>query len=308
MSLIRTATTVLLMAWLAGPAFGAPRMWQVRDTFVFSPAARQEANDRIQELNDRYNINFVVESVKAPTAPRTLFGKAKPAGTAKAEDRAPAEIKKRAANLGGRDVRVLVLQEPPSSADPYMVAVLVGKEIEHAVPTEARERLRAGLAAALRTGDQSHADDGLRAAVDRIATTLRASLGTAPFGVPEALSILLPFLAAWLFLECLGRLIALRVPAEGPTLDPVDHNGGGSFLPVMFAAMAAGDLRELWRRSPPADSRRTTLADTVLLPDARDLDATAAGDVAPPESPVPPASNAADPTLCDTRSYPGPTP
>jgi hypothetical protein len=303
----------VVVGWLAAPTAGFARTEQVRDAAqLFSSQARQDANDRLLELNDRYNMTVVIEATKAKAARKfrlPLIGP-KQGKEAPPEDPVAALVKKRAGDLGGREIRVLICQKPADSPPPaYVVDILVGKELRHAFPAEARDRLRSELLAAVGAGKPAQADEGLRAAVEVLAGTLQDNLGT-PFGWREALGIVLPLLAVWLFVECLARLVALRVPVAGTGVDAADHNGGGSFLPALFAAMAGGGIRQVWRRSAPAASDRSLLADTVLLRHATsDLNAMAPSE--PPHADPTgsaPADNAAEPDLCDTRSYHGPQP
>ncbi|HEV3263381.1 MAG TPA: hypothetical protein VG013_41480 [Gemmataceae bacterium] len=180
---------------------------------VLNQQGLADANAAVKEIKREYNLDVIVETfMKAPPGRRAL---------------------------DTESIYVFVYKEPA----PVRVAVEVGSDplVNKAFPEEARRQLRDLLQARF---DQKEYDAGLRDGMHFIADTVQANLGM-PFNWAAGLGLILPMLAAWLVLEAVRLVIRDRLPAGAGGVTISQDNGGGSFLPGLFATMVNDDIAKV---------------------------------------------------------------
>ena len=245
---------ITVVGWLvpAGPA--AAITLQVRDNARLFGPAKKEASNEIKEIRNRYHADLVVETFQS--VPWSFLPWSRGYKLKQMDEAARAQFyadwaRERAGKMGPKTIYVLICTQPA----PLVVQVAVGSDrrLEQAFSPGDREQLRRLLLARFAQGRY---DEGLLDGVGFVQKTLHDHLGDTLAGPPafdwtRMLGVIGVVLAVWLVLEC-TRVLRRAEPAVSFADAGIHgYNGGGSFFPALFATLACGGLRHVFRGGPP---------------------------------------------------------
>src|SRR6516225_2727476 len=229
-NLVVIPVLVLLLAdkaWATSPA--------VSDAAgFFSPEAKLQATEEIEEVQRQFNQTVLIETVNAPSTLKkwSLQFKSPESRTRFYRDWAIKEARK----IGPNSIVVLICKEP----GPIQIAVAAGRDAEkRAFPAGDCEVLKDKIKQKF---DQNQFDEGLTEGILFIRQLLTANKGDQPLAGPSnrwsgVFSSCLVLVGLWLCLEMAFRLQVRKTADAESTLQVTYWESAGSYPSSLFAAM-----------------------------------------------------------------------